>query len=179
MKCQRCGYEDVELRDYCINCGHQMEYRVGEQEAILMHEKKTEHEQFIAKRVWRWLVYGAAILIVLVAARSGFRAVPHEEVEAYIEPPPATVVVPAKLPITLPRVPAPEPGVRESRKVEMGDSDLLKQMTKNLLQKAPVHRLKDGSKIQGFIINRTDVQVTIFTAEGKKEVPAGSITSSD
>jgi len=179
MICPKCGFDDDVIREYCINCGTKLEFRMGEQEAILAREKKREHQALTAKRVRRWLVFGLAVMTILFTARAAFRAVHSESIEAYIDPPQVGLTAPVKLPITLSRLPVPEPGVRQARKVDALESDILKQMTKSLLQKAPVHRMKDGSKLQGFIVRREAGKVTIFTAEGEKDVLAANIASSD
>ena len=174
MKCPHCGNEDKVLRDYCISCGQKLDYSSEESEILLIESKRTEREKRVAKRVRSWVAVAVAVLIGLITFRSLSTSVPHEEVDAYFAPPVVDVATAEKLPITVTRLPVPSQKQHIIRMVAEKEPEIVQNLMKNVMKSAPEIRLKDGSKVRGFILDQYGDAATIFTAEGKRKVAIAS-----
>jgi len=170
MKCPHCGTDDPILRDYCISCGRKLEHGSEFSEAALLEAKRTEREKRVAKRVRSWVVFTAAVMVGLLTFKSASKAVPHEEVDAYFPPPVIELASAERLPIVVARLPVPEQKQHYIRPVREKEQEIVQKLVKNVMLYAPEFRLKDGSKIRGFLISRHGDSVTIYTGESRPRV---------
>jgi len=171
MKCPHCGTDDPILREYCIQCGEKLEHGSEYSEAALIEAKRTEREKRVAKRVRSWVAFTTAVMIGLLTFKSASKAVPHEEVDAYFPPPVIELASAEKLPIAPARLPVPDQKRHFVRPVREKEPEVVQRLVKNVIMLyAPEFKLKDGSKIRGFLLGHHGDSARIYVGESKPKV---------
>ncbi|HUU70204.1 MAG TPA: TFIIB-type zinc ribbon-containing protein [Planctomycetota bacterium] len=170
MKCPYCGTDDPILRDYCISCGEKLEHGSEYSEAALIEAKRDEREKRVAKRIRSWVVITAAVMVALITFKSAGKSVPHEEVDAYFPPPVIDLASAERLPVVVARLPVPEQKRHNIRPVQEKESEIVHKLVKTIMLYAPEYRLKDGSKIRGFLLSQHGDSAIIYTGESRPRV---------
>ena len=169
MKCPHCGNDDPTLRDYCVACGQKLDFSSEESEVLLIEAKRVDRERRVAKRVRSWVAAALTVFIGLISFRMLSAPVPHEEVDAYFPPSVIDVATAEKLPINVARLPVPSQKKHNIRMVAEKEAQIVDALMKDALKAAPEIRLKDGTKVHGFILHPGSPAI-IYTEQGKRTV---------